>query len=101
MRFRILKDPKVRLNIAGIVIANVSAIHSKYLGVLNRIIELLHNLLEDSDVFSFFIGSNVIADKIHPKLALHSLARYMFHVKSIFPFNSYDRGAVHWRIDSM
>ena len=45
LRFRLLEAPKVRLNIAGIVIATVSVIHLKYLGLMKRIIKLLRNLL--------------------------------------------------------
>ena len=90
LRFRLLTSPEVRLNIAGIVIANVSAIHFKYLGLLKQTIELLRIVLQDSDVFSFFAGSNMIADMINMRSAIGSLSEYMYYVQDVFPLNSYD-----------
>ena len=37
LRFRFLEAPRVSLNIAGIVIASVSAVHLKYQGLLKQI----------------------------------------------------------------
>ena len=90
LRFRLLEAPKVRLNIAGIVIATVSDIYLKYLDLLKQIIALLRNLLQDPDVFSFFNTSYVTANMMSAASALNSLSEYMYQVKSKFPFNSYD-----------
>ena len=89
LRFRLLEAPKVRLNIAGIVIATVSVLHWKNLGLLN-IIELSRNLSQDPNVFSFFTANNVTADKIHSESTIRSFSKYMYQVKTTFPFDSYD-----------
>ena len=90
LRFRLIEVPKIRLNIAGIVIATVSAINFKYLTLLNQLIRLLRNLLQDEEVLSYISSNKVSPSKIDETNLLMSISRYMYQIKSDFPFSSYD-----------
>lgn len=91
LRYRILTNPKIRLNIAGIIIAmvNIHLFCSLFCMLHINTCLMLQVLLQDEGAIPYIQINRINSKLVDADRALHGMASY-FYTEKRFPWKMYD-----------